>query len=70
MSGEYLSLKAAAELMGVSRYTVWRLVKDGKLDVYESDRDRREKLVRRSDVEAIMRPRPASGHKDSGQDEA
>lgn len=70
MSEEYLSLTAAAELMNVSRFTVWRLVKDGKLDVYESDRDRREKLVRRSDVEALVRPRPARGKKDSGQDKA
>ncbi len=70
MSGEYLSLTAAAELMNVSRFTLWRLVKDGKLDVYESDRDRREKLVRRSDIEALVRPRPARAKKDSGQDEA
>ncbi len=70
MSGEYLSLTAAAELMNVSRFTMWRLVRDGKLDVYESDRDRREKLVRRSDVEALVRPRPARAKKDSGQDEA
>ena len=70
MSGEYLSLTAAAELMNVSRFTMWRLVRDGKLDVYESDRDRREKLVRRSDIEALVRPRPARAKKDSGQDEA
>lgn len=70
MSEEYLSLTAAAELMNVSRFTVWRLVKDGKLDVYESDRDRREKLVRRSDVEALVRPRPARSKNDSGQDKA
>ena len=70
MSGDYLSLTAAAELMNVSRFTMWRLVKDGKLRVYESERDRREKLVRRADVEALVRPRPARTKKDSGQDKA
>jgi len=58
MSDEYLSLHEAADLMRVSRFKLWRLVRDGKLAAHQSERDRREKLVRRADVEAIMRPRP------------
>ena len=57
MDAEYLSLQEAADLMGVSRFKMWRLVRDGKLETFESERDRREKLVRRVDVEALIRPR-------------
>ena len=55
---EYLTLQQAADLMGVSRFKLWRLVRDGKLTAHVSERDRREKLVRRADVEALMQPRP------------
>lgn len=56
MPTEYLSLGDAAVMMGVSRSKLWRLVRDGVLPAYQSEIDRREKLVRRSDVEALMRP--------------
>ena len=58
MNEEYLSLQEAADLMGVSRFKLWRLVREGKLAAHQSERDRREKLVRRADVEAVIRPRP------------
>lgn len=48
----------AQEILGVSKFTVWRLVKDGKLTAYQSEVDRREKLVRRKDLEALRRPKP------------
>ncbi len=56
MEKEYLSLGEAAELMNASRFKMWRLVRDGKLTAYESESDRRQKLVKRTDVEALMRP--------------
>lgn len=58
MPDEYLSLQEAAELMGVSRFKLWRLLKEGKLTAYQSERDRREKLVSRREVEALIRPTP------------
>lgn len=57
MQSDYLGLREAAELMGVSRFTIWRLIRDGQLPAYQSQVDRRQKLVRRSDVESLMQPR-------------
>ncbi len=58
MTNDFLTLQEAADLMGVSRFKLWRLVRDGKLVAHQSERDRREKLVRRTDIEALMTPRP------------
>jgi excisionase family DNA binding protein len=55
---DFLTLQQAADLMGVHRITVWRLVRAGKLQMYQSETNRRVKLVKRSDVEALVRPRP------------
>ena len=55
---DFLTLQQAADLMRVHRITVWRLVRDGKLRMYQSEVNRRVKLVKRADVEALMRPRP------------
>jgi excisionase family DNA binding protein len=55
---DFLTLQQAADLMRVHRITVWRLVRDGKLRMYQSETNRRVKLVKRADVEALMRPRP------------
>ncbi len=57
MSGEFMTLQEAADELQVSRFTLWRLLKDGKLPAYQSEVDRRRKLVRREDVEALKRPR-------------
>jgi excisionase family DNA binding protein len=54
---EFLTLQQAADFMRVHRITVWRLVRDGKLRMYQSETNRRVKLVKRADVEALMRPR-------------
>ena len=55
---DFLTLQQTADLMRVHRITVWRLVRDGKLRMYQSETNRRVKLVKRADVEALMRPRP------------
>ena len=55
---EFLTVQEAAQLMGVSRFTVWRRIKDGQLQAYEAGVDRRVRLVKRADIEALMRPQP------------
>jgi excisionase family DNA binding protein len=55
---DYLSMQEAMRLLGISRQTIWRLVRDGKLQTYQLETNRRVKLVKHSDVEALMRPRP------------
>jgi excisionase family DNA binding protein len=57
MQEEFMTLEEAADLLQVSRFTLWRLLKEGKLPAYQSEADRRRKLVRREDVEALKRPR-------------
>jgi excisionase family DNA binding protein len=54
---DFLTLQQAADLMRVHRITVWRLVRDGKLQTYQAESNRRVKLVKRADVETLMRPR-------------
>lgn len=58
VSDDFVTMKEAQEILGVSKFTVWRLVRDGKLTAYQSEVDRREKLVRRGDLEALRKPRP------------
>lgn len=54
---EYLGLADAAEYLGVSRVTVWRLMREGSLPVYQTAASKRKKLVRKSDLEGLRRPR-------------
>jgi excisionase family DNA binding protein len=55
---EYLTMEQAAELMGVSWHTIHRRIKRGDLPAYQSGTDRRLRLVKREDVEKLMKPRP------------
>lgn len=59
MNGDYLTLREAQEALGVSNYTIWRMVKEGRLAVHTTELDRRKKLVKREDVERLKKVRPA-----------
>ncbi len=59
---DYLTLTEAARLLRVSRWTLYRRVEEAGLSVYELPANRRVKLVRRSDIEALMRPQPIRDH--------
>lgn len=56
---DYVTMTEAQDILSVSRFKIWQLVKEGKLPTFRSERDRREKLIRRADVEAILQPRAA-----------
>jgi len=58
MPGDFVTMREASEILGVSKFTMWRLVRDGVFDAFQSGSDRREKLVRRADVEAYKEPKP------------
>ncbi len=58
MDREYLTLGQAAEYSGVSRVTIWRMVKEGRLPAYQDPRDRRVKLVKREELDEALRPVP------------
>lgn len=55
-----LTVTQAATLLKTSRIKIIELIKDGTLAVSTSPLDRRVRLVRREDVEAIRRVDPAS----------
>ncbi len=56
MAEEFVTMTEAQEILGVSNFTIWRMVKDGTLTAYPSKIDRRKKLIRRDEVEALLRP--------------
>lgn len=55
-ASEYLTLTEAARLLGISRWSLYRRVDEGALPMYESPANRRVKLVKRADVEALLTP--------------
>jgi excisionase family DNA binding protein len=53
---EFMRVSEAAALLGISNRTMTRMLTDGSLEVVGLDpMDHRAKLVRRADVEAILR---------------
>ncbi len=56
MEPEHVSMREAREMLGVSNFTIWQMVKDGRLPAYESRTDRRKKLIRVADIRALMEP--------------
>ena len=63
MGDDLLTLTVAARMAGVSKQTLWRRIKAGVLPTYQSELNRRVKLVRRADLERLMRPEPVEGQK-------
>jgi hypothetical protein len=58
MADDFLSLQQAADEFGLNRVKLWRWIKAGRLVAHQSGRDQREKLVRRGDVVALLKPTP------------
>ncbi len=58
MGDDFLTMQQAADELGVSRVKLWRWIRAGKLVAHQSGRDLREKLIRRSDLEALLKPTP------------
>ncbi len=53
---EFLNLKEARQLLGVSRTKLWKLIQEGRLPTYQDPLDKRARLVRRRDLENLRRP--------------
>lgn len=54
---DLITLKEAAQMLGVSRDTLRKLVNRGVFTVYANPSDAREKLIERTAIEEYMRPR-------------
>jgi hypothetical protein len=55
---DLISQREASRRYGMTPYTIGRRVRRGELQTYLNPMDDRVKLVRASDVEALMEPRP------------
>jgi excisionase family DNA binding protein len=51
----YMNIGEVAEALGVTRKTVYSMVKSGKLTAIPNPIDSREKLIERTQVEALAR---------------
>ncbi len=51
-----MTLNEAAEALSVSRATLWRRIQAGDIVAFQSQQDRRQKLVKRKDIEELLRP--------------
>ena len=58
MADEFVTMREAQEILGVSKFKMWQLVRDGHLTAYQSPVDRRQKLIKRADLDALRRPAP------------
>lgn len=56
-ASDFRNIQDAAKAVGMSRFTVWRLIRDGKLHVYQSEIDRRAKLVNMADLAHLIEPK-------------
>jgi len=55
---EFVTLKEAKTLLGVSAYTVNQMLKDGRLTPFEIPVDRRRRYVKREEVDQLKQIRP------------
>lgn len=51
----YVTVQQTADELGVSRATVWRMIRDGKLPSERDPLDRRAKMIPVSALEALKR---------------
>ncbi|MBI3971828.1 MAG: helix-turn-helix domain-containing protein [Chloroflexi bacterium] len=56
---EYLNLVEAARYLGISRMTLHKLIREGKVPTYWSELNRAVRLVKRADLDRLRQPRPA-----------
>ncbi len=55
---EFVTMAEARVILGVSNYTIWRMVRDGEVTAYQSAVDRRRKMIRRADLDSLQELRP------------
>lgn len=56
---EYLTVAEAREMLQVTKRRIAEMIEEGILPAEPNPFDKRSKLIKRSDVEALLRKRPA-----------
>jgi Helix-turn-helix domain len=52
---EYLNVQQAADRLGTNRRRIWQLIKEGQFHAVSNPLDKREKLIPKSQVEALSK---------------
>jgi excisionase family DNA binding protein len=55
---EYLNAREAARYLSVSPTTLYRLINSGTLLTFRTEVNRRDRLVRRADLDRLKSPQP------------
>jgi len=63
---EHVRFELAAERLGASMPTLRRAVRDAGLPVFVHPLDRRQKLIRTADMEALRQPQPVVDRRGKG----
>lgn len=56
---EYVTVAEARDMLGVTKRRIAEMIEDGTLPSEPNPFDKRSKLIKRSDVEELLRKRPA-----------
>lgn len=59
---EYLTVAEAREMLQVTKRRIAEMIEEGILPAEPNPFDKRSKLIKRSDVEALLRKRPAKNY--------
>lgn len=55
---EFLNAREAARYLGVSPTTLYRLINSGTLVTFRSEVNKRNRLIRRADLDRLKSPQP------------
>ena len=67
---EFVTMAEARAILGVSNYTIWRMVREGEVTAYQSAVDRRRKMIRRADLDSLRELRPVDRRKKAATHES
>jgi excisionase family DNA binding protein len=62
---EWLTVPQALEYLGVSRTTLYRWIREGRIRYYEPSGGRGRRRFKRAELEAFMRPSDEPGQQDA-----
>ena len=57
-ASEYVTVAEARDMLGVTKRRIAEMIEDGTLPSEPNPFDKRSKLIKRSDVEELLRKRP------------